>query len=102
MLKRVLAALFILCHTELKNFPLYCPKCRQESLINAKDLQVTVIKGIEMKTQNVMLKRVLAALFILCHVVRNGKPFLDFLPWCAVLECLSNRPPDCAKHLSDG
>ncbi len=30
--------------TELKNFPLYCPKCRQESLIDAKDLQVTVIK----------------------------------------------------------
>lgn len=29
--------------TELKNFPLYCPKCRQESLIDAKDLQVTVI-----------------------------------------------------------
>ncbi len=31
--------------TELKNFPLYCLKCKQESLINAKDLQVTVIKG---------------------------------------------------------
>lgn len=35
--------------TELKNFPLYCPKCKQESLIDAKDLQVTVIKGLEMK-----------------------------------------------------
>lgn len=30
--------------TELKTFPLYCPKCRQESLIDVKDLQVTVIK----------------------------------------------------------
>lgn len=30
--------------TELINFPLYCPKCRQESLIDVKDLQVTVIK----------------------------------------------------------
>ncbi len=30
--------------TELKNFPLYCPKCKQESLIEAKHLQVTVIK----------------------------------------------------------
>lgn len=30
--------------TELKNFPLYCPKCKQESLIEAKNLQVTVIK----------------------------------------------------------
>jgi len=35
--------------TELKNFPLYCPKCKQESLIDAKDLQVTVIKGLEAK-----------------------------------------------------
>lgn len=31
--------------TELKNFPLYCPKCKQESLIEAKDLQVTVVKN---------------------------------------------------------
>ena len=38
--------------TELKNFLLYCPKCRQESLIDAKDLQVTVIKEIEMKTRS--------------------------------------------------
>lgn len=30
--------------TELKNFPLYCPKCKQENLIEAKDLRVTVIK----------------------------------------------------------
>lgn len=37
--------------TELINFPLYCPKCKQENLINAKDLQVTVVKGIE-KTQS--------------------------------------------------
>lgn len=38
--------------TELKNFPLYCPKCRQESLIDAKDLQVTVIKRFEAKVQS--------------------------------------------------
>ena len=30
--------------TILKNFPLYCPKCKQETLIEVKDLQVTVIK----------------------------------------------------------
>ena len=30
--------------TELKNFPLYCPKCRHESLIDAKDLHVMVIE----------------------------------------------------------
>lgn len=30
--------------TELKNFPLYCPKCKQETLIEAKDLHITAIK----------------------------------------------------------
>ena len=29
--------------TELKNYPLYCPKCKLETLINAKDFQITVI-----------------------------------------------------------
>ena len=30
--------------TILTNYPLYCPKCRQEVLIEVKDLQVTIIK----------------------------------------------------------
>jgi len=30
--------------TELKNFPLYCPKCKYESLIQANNLHITVIK----------------------------------------------------------
>lgn len=38
--------------TELKNFPLYCPKCKQESLIGANDLQITVVDGIKAKTTN--------------------------------------------------
>jgi cytochrome c-type biogenesis protein CcmH/NrfF len=38
--------------TELKNFPLYCPKCRQESLIDAKNLQVTVIRGFGAKAHS--------------------------------------------------
>ena len=38
--------------TELKNFPLYCPKCRQKSLTDAKNLQVIVIKRLEGKTQS--------------------------------------------------
>ena len=29
--------------TILLNFPLYCPKCKQEMLIEAKHLKVTVI-----------------------------------------------------------
>ena len=38
--------------TELKNFPLYCPKCKQESLIDAKSSQITVIKEPDAKTQS--------------------------------------------------
>lgn len=38
--------------TILINYPLYCPKCKQENLINAKDLQVTVIKGFGAKAHN--------------------------------------------------
>ena len=30
--------------TELKNFPLYCPKCKQENVIDVKGLEITVIK----------------------------------------------------------
>lgn len=33
--------------TELKNFPLYCPKCKQENLIDVKELHITVIKQFE-------------------------------------------------------
>ena len=30
--------------TVLINYPLYCPKCKQETYINAKGLQITVIQ----------------------------------------------------------
>ncbi len=43
--------------TELKNFPLYCPKCKQESLINAKDLRVTVVKEPNAVLMNRVTKR---------------------------------------------
>ena len=26
--------------TELKNFPLYCPKCKQETIINVQDMKI--------------------------------------------------------------
>lgn len=35
--------------TELRNFPLYCPKCKQETLINMKQF---VIKEPDAKTQS--------------------------------------------------
>lgn len=30
--------------TELKNFPLFCPKCKRECLINVSQLKISVIK----------------------------------------------------------
>ena len=30
--------------TKLENFPLFCPKCKQETLINAIQLHISVIK----------------------------------------------------------
>lgn len=30
--------------TELKNFPLYCPKCKQKNLINVEKLHITVVQ----------------------------------------------------------
>lgn len=30
--------------TELRNFPLFCPKCKSESLINVSKLNITIIK----------------------------------------------------------
>ena len=31
-------------NTILINYPLYCPKCKRETLINAKEFHITVIK----------------------------------------------------------
>ena len=38
--------------TKLINFPLYCPKCRKESLINVKNQIVTIVKEPDAKTQS--------------------------------------------------
>jgi Zn finger protein HypA/HybF involved in hydrogenase expression len=38
--------------TVLENFPLYCPKCKQETIINVKQLNISVIKEPDAKTQS--------------------------------------------------
>ena len=38
--------------TILRNFPLYCPKCKQQTLIEVQNLQVTVIKEPDAQTQS--------------------------------------------------
>ncbi|MCI9077010.1 MAG: conjugal transfer protein [Dorea sp.] len=38
--------------TVLKNYPLYCPKCRQETLIEVANLKITVITKPDAQTQS--------------------------------------------------
>ncbi len=38
--------------TVLENFPLFCPKCKQETIINVKQLNTTVIKEPDAQTQS--------------------------------------------------
>ena len=38
--------------TILVNYPLYCPKCKQETLIEVSNLKMTVIKEPDAKTQS--------------------------------------------------
>jgi hypothetical protein len=38
--------------TELVNFPLYCPKYKQETLITVRQLNTSVIKEPDAKTQS--------------------------------------------------
>ncbi|HFZ9450428.1 TPA: cysteine-rich KTR domain-containing protein [Streptococcus agalactiae] len=38
--------------TILKNFPLYCPKCKNETLINVQKMNIITIKEPDTKTQS--------------------------------------------------
>jgi hypothetical protein len=38
--------------TVLENFPLFCPKCKQETVINVKHMNMTVIKEPAAQTQS--------------------------------------------------
>jgi len=38
--------------TELKNFPLYCPKCKNETLIEISNINMSVIKEPDAKMQS--------------------------------------------------
>ncbi len=38
--------------TELKNFPLFCPKCKQETLISVKQQKIIIHKEPDAQTQS--------------------------------------------------
>ncbi|GAA0107631.1 MULTISPECIES: cysteine-rich KTR domain-containing protein [Clostridium] len=39
-------------NTVLENFPLFCPKCKKETIINVKEMNISVIKEPDAKTQS--------------------------------------------------
>lgn len=41
----------LLQRTVLRDFPLFCPKCRQERIINARNFQIEIIDQPDAKTQ---------------------------------------------------
>ena len=41
--------------TVLENFPLFCPKCKQETLINVTQFNISVIKEPDAQTQMTVL-----------------------------------------------
>ena len=38
--------------TILEKFPLYCPKCKQETLINVRQMNMSIIKEPDAQTQS--------------------------------------------------
>lgn len=44
--------------TVLINYPLYCPKCKQETLISAKELHITVIKNADTQAINSQVEKI--------------------------------------------
>lgn len=38
--------------TEIKNFPVFCPKCKKETLVNVQQFQITVVQEPAAKPQS--------------------------------------------------
>ena len=55
-------------NTVLKNYPLYCPKCKQETLIEVKDLQLTVIKEPDAQPQSRWMEGKITTVHWLCFI----------------------------------
>ncbi len=64
--------------TELKKFPLYCPKCKQEILINVKLSNIYVIKEpdaepIASRTSNLLLSALSLIIKSICRTTAKEK-----------------------------
>ena len=64
--------------TELINYPLFCPKCKQESLINVRQQQITVIEQtLRRRADNTENKYFLGYRLILL-VIKSGALFFRY------------------------
>lgn len=62
--------------TKLINFPLYCPKCRKESLINVKNQIVTINVNIKMYIFDHLRMYIFAILPLDRYIFLSDKIFL--------------------------
>ena len=83
--------------TLLLNYPLYCPKCKKETLIAAKDLRITVVERPDAQTQSRWTRKIScgspALSIALIWIVRQIKKTVF---WWAILSCSDGYfiPPD--------
>ena len=57
--------------TILINFPLYCPKCKQETLITAQNLNITIVKESDAQTQSRQANGLSALFFLVATVLAD-------------------------------
>ena len=86
--------------TELINFPLYCPKCKQETLINVKKTNLSVIKAnTQIPKENIELwwtnKKFTHALRWTGPVKTDNR---QNTPWCRKLKVLHQGVLSWAKE----
>lgn len=57
--------------TILKNFPLFCPKCKRECLIDVEQFHITVIKAPDAQPQSQQAAAFGAFLWVFLYAFRN-------------------------------
>ena len=79
--------------TSLKNFPIFCPKCKQECLIDVDNMKIRLSVVPDAKTQSLTIRYRSASFFKLWEIITT--PLISvFMTGCAELsEAPNNHPP---------
>ena len=59
--------------TELKNFPMFCPKCKQEILIDVQQMNISVIKEPITRRTYELLLSVFSLITKICRMTTRGE-----------------------------